>query len=129
MKFLPILFIIFFLLQTTHCNTIDQPNYIEENKAREKLYLITILKCSQSGGSAKNFLEIFAFVEKNFSKTYTLSEEERKQITYYKKDVQTCERNITLFNFVNCNLKDFDLLNLALKGKLCKLEPAGFFQF
>ena len=39
------------------------------------------------------------------------------------------EKNIAAFDFKNCNLKDFDILNLISKGQLCKLEPASFFQF
>ncbi|HRG45067.1 MAG TPA: hypothetical protein PLG41_02595 [Leptospiraceae bacterium] len=121
--------IILLIITLNHCYATDRTKYIDEYTARQRLYLITILKCNISGGTSKNNLEVFAFVEKNFSKTYTLTEGERKKVTYFKKDVDTCERNITAFDFKNCNLKDFDLLNLLSKGQLCKLEPASFFQF
>lgn len=117
------------IVTLNHCYATDKTKYIDEYTARQRLYLITILKCNISGGTSKSNVDVFAFVEKNFSKTYTLTEGERKKVTYFKKDVDTCEKNIAAFDFKNCNLKDFDILNLISKGQLCKLEPAGFFQF
>lgn len=123
------LILVITIITINHCYATDKTKYIDEYSARQRLYLITILKCNMSGGTSKNNIDIFAFVEKNFSKTYTLSEDQRKKVTYFKKDVETCERNISVFDFKNCNLKDFDILNLISKGQLCKLEPASFFQF
>lgn len=109
--------------------TPDGPEYITETQARTRLYLIAILKCSQGGvDPSTKFFDIFAFVEKQF-KTNSLSDSERKQVSYYKKDFQKCEQQLLLFPIEKCNFKDFDLLNLISKGKFCKLEPASYFQF
>ena len=99
------LILVIIIITINHCYATDKTKYIDEYSARQRLYLITILKCNISGGTSKNNIDIFAFVEKNFSKTYTLSEDQRKKVTYFKKDVETCERNISVFDFKNCNLK------------------------
>ncbi len=107
----------------------DGPDYITETEARTRLYLLTILKCSQEGVDPNTKqMDIFAFVEKQF-KTNSLSESKRKQVSYYKKDFQKCERQILSFPIEKCNFKDFDIINLVSKGELCKLEPASYFQF
>ena len=71
---------ILFIITLNHCYATDKTKYIDEYSARQRLYLITILKCNISGGTSKNNVDVFAFVEKNFSKTYTLTEGERKKI-------------------------------------------------
>lgn len=109
--------------------TPDRPEYITESEARLRLYSLAILKCSESGiDPSTKGLDIFAFVEKQF-KTNSLSESKRKQVSYYKKDFQKCEQQLLLFPIEKCNFKDFDLFNLISQGKLCKLDPASYFQF
>lgn len=116
---------VFFLLTCVP----DGPEYLTETEVRTRFYLLAILKCSISGvdPSTKSF-DIFAFVEKQF-KTSSLQESQRKQVSYYKKDVQKCEQQLLLYPLEKCNFKDFDILNLISKGKLCKLEPASYFQY
>ncbi|HMV44337.1 MAG TPA: hypothetical protein PK079_06930 [Leptospiraceae bacterium] len=109
--------------------TPDGPTYIPESDARARLYLLTILKCSSSGGDPRaKSLDIFSFVEKQF-KTNTLAESDRKKVIYYKKDYQKCETLISILPIDKCDFKGIDLINLASKGGICKLEPASYYNF
>lgn len=120
--------IIFSILFFSFCTT-EGPKYISESEARTRLYALAILKCASTGGNpSEKTIEIIAFVEKQF-KTNTLSESERSQITYYKSQYYDCERQLMLFPLSKCEFKDIELFNLGTKGKFCKLEPAGYFQF
>ena len=52
---------ILFIITLNHCYATDKTKYIDEYSARQRLYLITILKCNISGGTSKNNVDVFAF--------------------------------------------------------------------
>lgn len=116
--------ILFIFIACSKIDDSENPNLINDSKAKNLITLAALAKCASSGGTLSNIVNVESFVSILFSNSSTIASPDRKSLYYKKSNVNNCV--IEILNYTPTSVCDFNVFAAAdymLNKKLCNLKP------